>query len=110
MKKFKKFIKTKHRAAVAAIISVAGAVYIVPGASADGEGMGQITAAFDNIGTIIQGIATGIGGVLLVWNVIQFASALQSHDASQRNQALLGIAGAVICIAAGTIAKAIIGG
>ncbi len=108
MKKTIKKVRNVGRSIIAFAVALVTASSCI--ALADGEGgAAEITNALGNLRSLIQTVAIGIGAVLLIWNVIQLAIAIQSHDASQRAQSFIGIAAAVLIAAAGTIASYIMG-
>ena len=53
-------------------------------------------SVINNLSTFIFGIIRAIGMILLGWGIVQVGLALKSHDASQRANGFLTVAGGVI--------------
>lgn len=76
----------------------------------------QIFAANDpltvinNLSTFMFGIIRAIGMIMLGWGIVQVGLALKSHDASQRANGFLTVAGGVIITFAKEILDLITGG
>ena len=49
-----------------------------------------------NFSDLIFGIIAAVGGLMMVWGVVQFAMAVQQHDPSARMQAILVFIGGVL--------------
>ncbi len=49
-----------------------------------------------NLSTFIFGLIRAVGMILLGWGIVQVGLSLQSHDASQRSQGFLTLAGGVV--------------
>lgn len=64
----------------------------------------------NNLSTFIFGIIKAIGMILLGWGIVQVGLALKSHDASQRANGFLTVAGGVIITFAKQILDLITGG
>lgn len=64
----------------------------------------------NNLSTFIFGIIRAIGMILLGWGIVQIGLALKSHDASQRANGFLTVAGGVIITFAKQILDLITGG
>lgn len=64
----------------------------------------------NNLSTFIFGIIRAIGMILLGWGIVQIGIALKSHDASQRANGFLTLAGGVIITFAKEILDLITGG
>ena len=67
-------------------------------------------AVINNLSTFIFGIIRAIGMILLGWGIVQVGLALKSHDASQRANGFLTLAGGVIITFAKEILNLITGG
>lgn len=67
-------------------------------------------AVINNLSTFIFGIIRAIGMILLGWGIVQVGLALKSHDASQRANGFLTVAGGVIITFAKEILDLITGG
>ena len=81
--------------------------------------MGQVGIAFatsdplaviNNLSTFMFSIIRAIGMILLGWGIVQIGLALKSHDASQRANGFLTLAGGVIITFAKEILNMITGG
>ena len=53
-------------------------------------------SVINNLSTFMFGIIRAIGMILLGWGIVQVGLALKSHDASQRANGFLTLAGGVI--------------
>ena len=67
-------------------------------------------AVINNLSTFIFGVIRAIGMILLGWGIVQVGLALKSHDASQRANGFLTVAGGVIITFAKEILDLITGG
>ena len=67
-------------------------------------------SVINNLSTFIFSIVRAIGIILLFWGIVQVGLALKSHDASQRANGFLTVAGAVIITFAKEILDLITGG
>lgn len=54
--------------------------------------------AVNNLRDFIYTLLSAIGVIMLIWGGVQIALSLKSHDPSQRSNALLFIAGALIVL------------
>lgn len=61
------------------------------------------TAPIDNLKTVLITIAASIGGVLLVWGIIQFAISFKKQDQNGEHSAVFSIAAGAVMLAAGVI-------
>lgn len=75
-----------------------GLFYVVPVFAAD-----AVTAKIGNIESLVSGIITAAGAIVLLWGIFEFASAYQSHDTSQQTQSLKKVVSGLIMVAAPTI-------
>lgn len=53
-------------------------------------------AVINNLSTFIFGLIKAVGVILVGWGVVQIGLSIQSHDASQRSQGFLTLAGGVV--------------
>ena len=67
-------------------------------------------SVINNLSTFIFGIIRAIGMILLGWGIVQVGLALKSHDASQRANGFLTVAGGVTITFAKEILDLITGG
>ena len=67
-------------------------------------------AVINNLSTFMFSIIRAIGMILLGWGIVQVGLSLKSHDASQRAQGFLTLAGGVIITFAKEILNLITGG
>ena len=51
----------------------------------------EVTAPLARLLDILYAILTGIGSIVLAYNVFQLAVSIRSHDPTQRSNALLGV-------------------
>lgn len=63
-----------------------------------------------NLSTFMFGVIRAIGMILLGWGIVQVGMALKSHDASQRANGFLTVAGGIIITFAKEILDLITGG
>lgn len=49
-----------------------------------------------NFSDLLFGIIAAVGGLMIVWGIVQFAMAVQQHDPSARMQAILVLIGGVL--------------
>lgn len=64
----------------------------------------------NNLSTFIFGVIKAIGMILLGWGIVQVGLALKSHDASQRANGFLTVAGGIIITFSKQILDLITGG
>lgn len=64
----------------------------------------------ENLSTFIFSVIRAIGMILLGWGIVQVGLALKSHDASQRANGFLTVAGGIIITFAKEILDLITGG
>lgn len=64
----------------------------------------------NNLSTFIFGVIRAIGMILLGWGIVQVGLALKSHDASQRANGFLTVAGGIIITFSKEILALITGG
>ena len=50
----------------------------------------------NNLSTFIFGLIKAVGIILVGWGVVQVGLSIQSHDASQRSQGFLTLAGGIV--------------
>ena len=67
-------------------------------------------SVINNLSNFIFGVIRAIGMILLGWGIVQVGLALKSHDASQRANGFLTVAGGVIVTFAKEILDLITGG
>ncbi len=64
---------------------------------------GQITSGLTNLKDLVINVVTGIGVIIIVKNVMEFASAYQQQDSSSMNSGLKGIVGGLMMAFVGTV-------
>ena len=74
-------------------------------AFADGDPLTVV----NNLSTFIFGLIRAVGIILLGWGIVQVGLSLQSHDASQRSNGFLTLAGGIVITFAKEILDLIIG-
>ncbi len=62
----------------------------------------------NNLSTFIFGLIRAVGLILLGWGIVQVGLSLQSHDASQRSNGFLTLAGGIVITFAKEILNLII--
>ena len=53
-------------------------------------------SVINNLSSFIFGLIKAVGIILVAWGVVQVGLSIQSHDASQRSQGFLTLAGGII--------------
>jgi hypothetical protein len=81
------------------IVTIATTTNAVYAAAAD-----PVTGKLSNLTSMILNIVSGIGMVVLVWGIVSFGMAIKSHDASQRSQGIITMAGGLVIALAPQIA------
>lgn len=95
MKNIKKNLRRTVAAISAGIMSTA-----VYGRAA---GIDDIVKPLTNLRTLLSTVATGMGGVWLLWSLIQFAFAFNQNDPGSKQSALKGIVAGGILLSAGLV-------
>ena len=65
----------------------------------------EITSAMNNMKTLVVSAVAAVGGIVLVKNVMEFASAYQQQDSSGINSALKGIVSGLMMVCVGGVLK-----
>ena len=81
-------VKRIHR--IFSILTLLAAFFIPTVLAAD-----PITTIND-LSTFIFGLIKAVGIILVAWGVVQVGLSIQSHDASQRSQGFLTLAGGIV--------------
>ena len=81
-------VKRIHR--IFSILTLLAALFIPTALAAD-----PITT-INNLSTFIFGLIKAVGIILVAWGVVQVGLSIQSHDASQRSQGFLTLAGGIV--------------
>lgn len=63
----------------------------------------KITKGINNLKNLVVSAVAAIGGIVLVKNVMEFASAYQQQDSSGMNSALKGIVGGLMMVCVGAV-------
>ena len=98
-------VKKGFRRYAVAILSAAMILGTAMPAVAAGEPRGVV----NNLSTFIFGLIRAVGLILLGWGIVQVGLSLQSHDASQRSNGFLTLAGGIVITFAKEILDLIIG-
>ena len=88
-----------------AVLSAAMILGTAMPAFAAGDPLGVV----NNLSTFIFGLIRAVGLILLGWGIVQVGLSLQSHDASQRSNGFLTLAGGIVITFAKEILDLIIG-
>ena len=96
--------KSFRRYAVAVMAAV-----IVMGLAAPAFAADDPLVVVGNLSTFIFGLIRAVGLILLGWGIVQVGLSLQSHDASQRSNGFLTLAGGIVITFAKEILDLIIG-
>lgn len=89
--------------AMAVTISICSVIVLADG------GDTEATTAINNLKGIITGVVKAIGGILGIWGVVQVGLSFSQHDASQRAQGFLQLAGGIMIFFAPELFDAISG-
>ena len=81
-------MKRIHR--IFSILTLLGALFIPTAFAADP------ISVINNLSSFIFGLIKAVGIILVAWGVVQVGLSIQSHDASQRSQGFLTLAGGII--------------
>ena len=73
-------------------LSAATTLLMTVTAFADGDPI----AVVNNLSSFIFGLIKAVGIILVGWGVVQVGLSIQSHDASQRSQGFLTLAGGIV--------------
>lgn len=98
-------VKKGFRYYAAAVLSAAVMLGTAMPALAAGDPLGVV----NNLSTFIFGLIRAVGLILLGWGIVQVGLSLQSHDASQRSNGFLTLAGGIVITFAKEILDLIIG-
>ena len=82
--------RTQHARRVFFILTFLAALFTVPAFAADP------ISTINNLSTFIFGLIKAVGIILVAWGVVQVGLSIQSHDASQRSQGFLTLAGGIV--------------
>ena len=98
-------VKKGFRRYAVAVLSAAMILGTAMPAFAAGDPLGVV----NNLSTFIFGLIRAVGLILLGWGFVQVGLSLQSHDASQRSNGFLTLAGGIVITFAKEILDLIIG-
>ena len=98
-------VKKGFRRYAVAVLSAATILGTAMPAFAAGDPLGVV----NNLSTFIFGLIRAVGLILLGWGIVQIGLSLQSHDASQRSNGFLTLAGGIVITFAKEILDLIIG-
>ena len=65
-----------------------------------GEGAGVVTSNFRSFYDIVAALASAVGSILLLWNVVEWGITLNSQEGMMQARAFKGIGGALVMILA----------
>lgn len=97
--------KAKRIYAIAAGIFLVVTVFIIPACAADDP-----LTVVENLSNFIFSLIRAIGLILLGFGILQIGLALKSHDASQRANGMLTVAGGIVITFTEEILNLITGG
>ena len=69
----------------------------------------EAVEAINNVGSIVSMVVKAIGAILGVWGMVQVGLSFSQHDASQRAQGFLQIAGGILIFFAPELFEAVSG-
>ena len=81
-------VKRIHR--IFSILTLLAALFVSTAFAADP------ISVINNLSSFIFGLIKAVGIILVAWGVVQVGLSIQSHDASQRSQGFLTLAGGVV--------------
>ncbi len=64
------------------------------------EGAGVVTSSFRSFYDIVAALASAVGSILLLWNVVEWGITLNSQEGMMQARAFKGIGGALVMILA----------
>ena len=96
---------TTKRKIVQALLTALLILTFVPTAAFAADAL----TAISNLSTFMFSVIKGIGAIILGFGIVQVGLALKSHDASQRANGFLTVAGGIIILFAQEILKVITG-
>ncbi len=82
--------KYKHIYRIFSILTILAALFATSAFAADP------ISTINNLSTFIFGLIKAVGIILVAWGVVQVGLSIQSHDASQRSQGFLTLAGGIV--------------
>ena len=97
--------KKGFRVYAALVLSLA----LMAGLSVTAFAAGDPLTVVSNLSTFIFGLIRAVGLILLGWGIVQVGLSLQSHDASQRSNGFLTLAGGIVITFAKEILDLIVG-
>ena len=100
-------VSRRFRRYAAAVLSAA--VLMALAMPAFAAAAGNPLTVVSNLSTFIFGLIRAVGLILLGWGIVQVGLSLQSHDASQRSNGFLTLAGGIVITFAKEILDLIIG-
>ena len=96
---------TTKRKLIQAVLTALLILTFVPAAAFAADALSAIA----NLSTFMFSVIKGIGAIILGFGIVQVGLALKSHDASQRANGFLTVAGGIIILFAQEILKVITG-
>ena len=82
--------KYKRIYRIFSILTILAALFVTSAFAADP------ISTINNLSTFIFGLIKAVGIILVAWGVVQVGLSIQSHDASQRSQGFLTLAGGIV--------------
>lgn len=92
-----------------AVAVIALVIMVSVGAPAFAEESDPI-AVVNNLSDMVFALIRGVGVIILGWGIVQVGLSFQSHDASQRSNGFLTLAGGIVIFFAKEILTLITGG
>ncbi len=89
-------MSNKHRNRVARARRIISILTILAALSATPVFAADPISTINNLSTFIFGLIKAVGIILVAWGVVQVGLSIQSHDASQRSQGFLTLAGGIV--------------
>lgn len=90
----------KNRGFMAAAVCLGTIFYAMP---VFASGMDSVTKPIDQLRTLFIAIASGIGIIMIVKNIIELGTAISQQDSASMRMALLGLVGGAMIAAAGAL-------
>ena len=63
----------------------------------------EVVSRINSLQTLVMGIITAAGAIVLAWGVFDFAAGYQAHDTSQQTQSLKKVISGILMCGASTV-------
>ena len=93
-------IKMRNLKQTACILGASAVMLAFAGSVSAAEGAGVVTSNFRSFYDIVAALASAVGSILLLWNVVEWGITLNSQEGMMQARAFKGIGGALVMILA----------